>query len=157
MENTLLTNTMNKLNARNIKYTVKESGDRTFLVIQNKRKDKTFTHAGFEFVGDDVKIHELHVGCPTKQSVEFQKALADFQGIAYNTVEYSINGVKGKATYQGTIKGYKVGYQVDFELPWIVISKSRVSPYVLGSFLSQDDMEIMMEANLVQAFGDTRE
>ena len=156
MENTLLTNTMNKLNANNIKYVVKESGDRTLLVIQNNRKDKTFTHAGFEFVGD-AKIHELNVGCPTKQSVGFQKALADFQDIAYNTVEYSINGVNGKATYKGTIKGYKVGYQVDFELPWIVISKSRVSPYVLWSFLSQDDTEIMMEANMVQAFGDTRE
>lgn len=156
MENTLLTNTMNKLNANNIKYVVKESGDRTFLVIQNNRKDKTFTHAGFEFVGDDVKTHELHAGCPTKQSVEFQKVLADFQNIDKNMVDYYKNGVKCKATYQGTIKGYKVGYQVDFELPWIVISKSKFSPIVLGSFLSQDDMEILMGADMITAFGSAK-
>ena len=52
------------------------------------------------------------------------------------------------ATYNGKINGYLVGYQSDYDLPWIVLSKSDIRPIILASFLSQDDMEIMMHADL---------
>ena len=52
------------------------------------------------------------------------------------------------ATYNGKINGYPVGYQSDYDLPWIVLSKSNLRPIILASFLSQDDMEIMMNADL---------
>jgi hypothetical protein len=50
----------------------------------------------------------------------------------------------------GTINGYKVGYDNNAELCWVIISKSSKSPIILAGFLSQDDMELMMNAKLVE-------
>jgi hypothetical protein len=63
-------------------------------------------------------------------------------------IVYWDNELAKSVSYQGKINGYKVGYDPDAELPWVVISKSVHSPVVLASFASQDDMEILLQADL---------
>lgn len=52
-----------------------------------------------------------------------------------------------EVTLRGTVRGYRVGYLGGAELPWVVITKSRMNT-VLGAFGTQDDMEILMNASL---------
>jgi hypothetical protein len=61
---------------------------------------------------------------------------------------YWDNDVSKSVSYQGSINGYKVGYDRDAELAWVLISKSKHNPIVLAAFKSQDDMEILLNAEL---------
>jgi hypothetical protein len=52
-----------------------------------------------------------------------------------------------QAEVKGNIDGYIACYNVNQPLSWLVVSKADQST-VLASFQSQDDMEIMMKAEL---------
>jgi hypothetical protein len=63
-------------------------------------------------------------------------------------IVYWDKDISKSVSYQGRLKGYKVGYDIDAELPWVLVSKSVYNPIVIASFASQDDMEILLNADL---------
>ena len=63
-------------------------------------------------------------------------------------IEYFEQDLIREVQFVGTINGYHVGYDDDNEFSWVVVSKSKVSPIVLGCFNSKEDMEILLKSEL---------
>lgn len=66
-------------------------------------------------------------------------------------IEYYEQDKRKEIKQEGTIKGYRVGYDRDNEFSWVVISMSMTLPIVLGCFHSQDDMEYLMGEVLIKS------